>query len=198
MENIKIISQNLNLIYYIFGILGLLAIILILILKSNNKLKLLPELIPYSMHYKNVRAVLTDTEWRTLAKVIYKNSNFRCDICNRKGRIECHEIWSFNDKKLIQKLTGLTSLCHECHQVKHIGLARKMGFFGNALEHMSKVNGITEGKAKKYIEYAEMSVKNRKEEYNLDLTYLNNFRNILPRKYTGRENENCNNIKGNW
>jgi len=196
MEQIQYIFNHLELFYAIGGALAF--IIIVLILRSSKRPKLLPELIPYSMHYKNVRSVLSDEDWKEVARISYKNSNHRCDICGARGRMECHEIWDFNDKKLVQKLVGLTTLCHECHQVKHIGLARKLGWFGDALEHMSKINGISINKCKKYIEYAEMEVKKRREEYDLDLTFLNSYKNILPRKYTKRENDNCRQIKGNW
>jgi len=180
-------------------IVGILGFFLVwLILKPSKRLILLPELIPYQMHGKNVRAVLSPEVWKGLAKYKYKESNYRCDICNVKGPVECHEIWHFNDKKLIQSLIGLTTLCPDCHRVKHIGLARKMGWYGDALNHMAKVNGISKSVAKKHVEYAEIEVKKRKDEYYLDLTYLNNYRDILPRKYYDRENENCVNIRGNW
>lgn len=196
METVQLISENLTLIYIILGIFGLITIILIL--KPGKKVVLLPELIPYSMHGKNVRAVLSAEDWKELARIVYKEAGHHCEICGAKGQMECHEIWDFNDKKLIQKLVGLITLCPDCHRVKHIGLARKMGWFGDALDHMAKVNRISKKKAKKYIEYAEMEVKKRKEEYDLDLTYLNKLKKILPRKYGKRENENCVSIRGNW
>jgi hypothetical protein len=181
--------------------LCIFAVIIIgLILKPAKKLILAPELIPYTMHGKNVRAVLTAEDWQSVARISYKEAGHRCEICNARGRLECHEIWKFNDKKLVQSLIGLITLCPDCHRVKHIGLARKMGWYGDALDHMAKVNGISKKKAKQYIEYAEMEVKKRKEEYDLDLTYLNNYKKEagLPRKYKARENDNCANIKGNW
>jgi hypothetical protein len=196
MENIKLIIENITLVYVLLGVMGLITVILIF--KPGKKLILAPELIPYSMHYKNVRAVLSGEEWRNLAKLKYKEANYRCEICGVKGRVECHEVWHFNDRKLVQSLVGLVTLCSDCHKVKHIGLARKMGWFGDSLYHMSKVNGISIGKAKKYIEYAEIEVKKRREEYDLDLTYLNNYRNVLSRKFSTRENDNCVRIQGNY
>lgn len=198
METINLILNHLTAVYIVIGVLA--VIILFFILKPGKKLILYPELIPYAMHGKNVRAVLTAEDWQTVARISYKEAGHRCEICNAKGKLECHEIWKFNDKKLIQSLVGLITLCPDCHRVKHIGLARKMGWYGDALEHMAKVNGISKKKARQYIEYAEIEVKNRKDEYDLDLTYLNNYKKEagLPRKYKSRENENCANIRGNW
>lgn len=167
------------------------------LLKHNRKLILLPELIPYSMHYKNVRAILSPDNWHNVAKITYKNSNYKCDICNTKGKLECHEIWHFDDKNLRQKLVGLTSLCPDCHRVKHIGLAKKMGYYKSTIKHMAKVNGISVAKAERYVEYAEIEVKKRKGDYALDLTYLNKYSSDLPRRYTAYENGGCQDIKGN-
>lgn len=198
MEIINFIIKHHS--YFYVGLSVVAVIIIGLILKPGKKLILTPELIPYKMHGKNVRAVLSQEDWQTVARHSYKEAGHRCEICNVKGRLECHEIWQFNDKKLIQSLTGLITLCPDCHRVKHIGLARKMGWYGDALEHMAKVNQVSKKRAKQHIEYAEIAVKNRKEEYQLDLTYLNQYKKIanLPRKYTNNENNNCVNIKGNY
>lgn len=165
--------------------------------RGNKKLILLPELIPYSMHYKNVRAILSQDNWQVVAKIAYRQSKYKCDICHAKGKLECHEIWQFDDKKLTQKLIGLTSLCPECHRVKHIGLAKKMGYYNSTIKHMAKVNKISISQAERYVEYAEIEVRKRKEEYALDLTYLNGYTSNLPRRYTAYENGGCENIKGN-
>ncbi len=180
-------------------ILGLGAIFSAYFLfKGSKKLVLTPELIPYNMHYKNVRAVLSYADWQTIAKMSYRDSKYRCDICHRKGKLECHEIWQFDDSNLIQKLVGLTTLCPDCHRVKHIGLAKKMGWYKDSLKHMAKVNGISKSRAQKYVDYAEMEVKQRKGIYSLDLTYLNKYRSYLPRQYTTYENNSCQSIQGNW
>lgn len=166
--------------------------------KGNKKLILLPELIPYSMHYKNVRAILSFADWQTIARISYKNSHYKCDICSTKGKLECHEIWQFDDSNLVQKLVGLTSLCPDCHRVKHIGLAKKMGHYKTTIKHMAKVNKISVNKAERYVDYAETEVKKRKGDYALDLTYLNKYTNSLPRQYTAFENRGCQDIKDNW
>lgn len=198
MENIQFIRDNLSTIYVIICFFAIITICLIL--KPGKKLILTPELIPYSMHGKNVRAVLSAEDWQAVARHSYKEAGYRCEICGAKGKLECHEIWQFNDRNLVQSLVGLITLCPDCHRVKHIGLARKMGWYGDALEHMAKINGISKSKARQHIEYAEVGVKNRREEYDLDLSYLNNYKKVanLPRRYSSRENENCASIRGNW
>ncbi len=179
----------------------LLVVFILFVLKNyltpRKKLKLFPELIPYPMHYKNVRAVLSAEDWKNIAKIIYKKSKFQCDICANKGRLECHEIWDFDENNHYQRLVGLTSLCPLCHQVKHIGFAKKRGLWKETIQHMATVNNISIGQAKKNVYYAELLVKKRNKEYFLDLTYLNQF-SFLPRKYTNYENNSCQSIRGNY
>ncbi len=193
MEIVNFIIKDL----YLF-VLGVLILFFLWNFFTSKKIVLLPELIPYPMHYKNVRAVLSNEEWKLVAKTQYAKSQGRCDICGARGRLECHEVWEFSDFSKTQKLIGLTGLCSDCHRVKHIGLARKMGWFEDTLAHMCKVNKISRRKALKYIEYAEEQVKQRNFEYSLDLRYLNQFSNILYRKFSKRENENCKVIQGNY
>lgn len=176
---------------------GVGVLLFLWIVLPKKKLKLVPELIPYKMHYKNARAVMSSEDWKKIALLTYKDSNFKCDICEATGRIECHEKWDFDDKNKMQKLVGLTTLCHDCHQVKHIGLAKKMGFFRKARKHMSKVNKVTEWNCQREISRLENYVKSQKAEYQLNLTYLNKFSNILPRQYSENENMNCRKIENN-
>ncbi len=184
--------------YGYYYVAGLFIFFILFNIFWTKKLKLTPELIPYRMHYKNVRAVLSEADWRNLAKTIYKESNYKCDICGARERLECHEVWQFNDRKSVQALVGLTTLCSDCHRVKHIGLARKMGYFEDALEHMCKVNQISRRYAKKVIDWNEKEVSKRNKDYNLDLRFLNKYRNILPRQYSSNEIDNCKVINDNY
>ena len=70
-------------------------------------------------------------------KIIMKNML----ITNQYKLIRrCHEIFEFDDQKLIQKLTKLVALCPDCHMVKHIGLAEVNGNLKKATKHFMKVN----------------------------------------------------------
>lgn len=184
--------------YGYFYLLIFLFLFYIFTPNGYSKLKLTPELIPYKMHYKNARSVLSMEDWKKVAKLTYKESNYKCDICGANDRLECHEVWGFNDRKKVQSLLSLTTLCPDCHRVKHIGLARKMGWFEDSIKHMAKINKISTKQAKKFVEYAEKEVKRKNKDYALDLTYLNRYRSILPRQYSNYENENCSMIDNNF
>lgn len=36
-----------------------------------------------------------------------------------KVRLECHEVWDYDDAMRVQRLSELVALCTRCHQVKH-------------------------------------------------------------------------------
>ena len=137
------------------------------------------ELIPRTSFFKNVRSEVSQREWDTLRKKVYKRNNHKCEICNGKGYrhpVECHEKWHYNFETNVQKLIGLEALCPNCHKVKHIGLALSQGRGDRSIKHLMKVNGISENDAIAYIEQVFQDWE-YKSQFNwiLDLSYLNEF-----------------------
>ena len=116
--------------------------------------KLTIELVPQSSFYSNVRSNVTKSEWDIIRKKCYKESNYKCEICDDVGPkhpVECHEIWEYDDENLIQKLTGFISLCPKCHSVKHIGLAQIQGRYDIAFKKLMEVNNWSSQDAENYI-----------------------------------------------
>lgn len=115
-------------------------------MKQNEKtLKLTIELVPQTSWYDNLRKYITQTTWDTLRKQVYADYGYRCGICGAAGRLNCHEIWEYDDKQHIQKLAGFVALCNMCHHVKHIGLAGIIASEGkldyeHIVEHFCLVN----------------------------------------------------------
>lgn len=134
------------------------------------------ELVPSTAFYKNLRDVLSSSDWDKLRRASYRKANYRCEICNGVGKnhpVECHEIWEYNDKKRIQKLKGLISLCPSCHEVKHIGLAyiRNRGLI--AKDHFKKINNLQDYEASQFIDKAFKKHKKRSQyHWTLDLSWL--------------------------
>lgn len=62
----------------------------------------------------------------------------------RGGRLEAHEVWSYDDEKHIQKLEDIVAVCRACHEVIHIGRTALMGREAEAQAHFCKVNGATQ------------------------------------------------------
>ncbi len=139
-------------------------------------IKLTIELVPSSCWYSNVRSQVTPTEWDRLKRIASDAAGGRCEICKGRGPkwpVECHEVWDYNDKTLVQKLVRMTALCPACHEVKHIGLAGKRGRMQEATEHLMKVNEWDERTAQKYISKSfEIWARRSEEEWTLDISYL--------------------------
>jgi hypothetical protein len=144
------------------------------------KPKLEIELIPKTCHYSNVRSMVTTAEWNKIRKLSYASANNKCEICGDDGlnqgykhRVECHEVWEYNDKDNTQKLVKLISLCPTCHAVKHIGRAIAMGKEQVCFKQMGKVNKWTPEQIQEHIvESFELHKTRSKHKWGLDLSLL--------------------------
>jgi hypothetical protein len=147
---------------------------------KSKEAKLLVELVPTTCHYSNVRSTVTTAEWDKIRTLSYAAANHKCEICDNTGKnqgyrhnVECHEIWKYDDKKKIQKLVGLISLCPLCHQVKHIGRAIAIGKEIQCFIQLAKVNKWTRQQIDKHIiESFELHKERSKHEWTLDISLL--------------------------
>ena len=115
------------------------------------------ELVPSTSWFTNVRSLVSPEEWDRLRRATYRAAGHRCEICGGRGPqwpVECHEIWEYDERKHIQRLTGLIALCPSCHQVKHFGLARVNGKQEEAGRWLMHVNGWTRRQAYDYVQAA--------------------------------------------
>lgn len=144
-----------------------------------KKLKLNIELVPSSCWLSNVRAVVSVSQWDTIRHQVYSAAYNMCQICGEVGPkhpVECHEIWEYDDKKLIQKLVGMIALCPSCHMVKHIGLAQLRGVGEKAIKHFMKINNLKKKDAQKYIAEAfKIWSKRSNENWILDISHLSEY-----------------------
>jgi hypothetical protein len=144
-----------------------------------RKVILTIELVPSSSWLNNVRAIVTDKQWNSIKSSVYSKAYYMCEICGEVGPnhpVECHEIWTYDDKSLIQKLEGMISLCPNCHMVKHIGLAQIQGRFDKALKHFMRVNGLGKDKAVKLIDDSFKIWRERSnKKWKLDLSHLSEY-----------------------
>jgi hypothetical protein len=110
-----------------------------------DELKLTIELVPRTSWYKNLRKYVSKKDWDKIRNRTYAEYGYRCGICGAEGRLNCHEIWEYDDKNHIQKLKGFIALCNMCHHVKHMGLAGDLASkgkldFEEVVKHFMKVN----------------------------------------------------------
>lgn len=143
------------------------------------KLKLTIELVPSTSWTNNVRAIVSKKQWDYLKSQVSSKAYNVCEICGGVGPkhpVECHEIWSFDNKKLVQKLEGMIALCPDCHMVKHIGLAEINGKKARALRHLMSVNKMTINKAEEYVTEAfKVWAERSKKTWTLDISHLEEY-----------------------
>ncbi len=91
--------------------------------RDVSSLRLAIELVPESCWYSNLRQVLPHAAWDRLRRQVYAACGYRCAICGARGKLHCHEVWSYDDATRVQRLEGLQALCESCHSIKHLGYA---------------------------------------------------------------------------
>lgn len=150
---------------------------------SSKPLKLTIELVPSTSFYSNIRSNVTATQWKNIRTKSYARAGHKCEICGDVGQnqgvrhaVECHEIWHYDDVKKIQKLTGLISLCPNCHSVKHAGRAQLVGKLHVVIGQLLKVNNMTEDEVMNYIMQSFATWRERsKHKWTLDISYLEKY-----------------------
>jgi len=119
----------------------------------NNNLKLTTELVPQPLWFKSLREAMGRKNWDKVRFKAYSDYNHQCGICGiHPDRLECHEIWEYDDDNHIQYLKGFIALCVPCHNIKHLGLVNmrisrgelKQEYYDDLIKHFMKVNGCNE------------------------------------------------------
>lgn len=116
---------------------------------KSKELKLSIDLVPKTSWYKNLRKQMKQSQWNKLRKKVYAEQGNVCAICGEGGRLNCHEVWSYDEAKHIQKLIGFSAVCNMCHHVTHVGMAQTLASKGHlnlnaVVEHFMKVNGTNQ------------------------------------------------------
>jgi hypothetical protein len=85
-------------------------------------LKLTVEEVPLSSRGKSLSQLLPKSRWKQIRERVYVEHGQRCAICEAKRedrRLDCHEVWEYDDEEHIQRLRDFIALCHLCHSAKH-------------------------------------------------------------------------------
>ena len=139
-------------------------------------MKLTIELVPHTSWYNNLRKKIPRRHWDRLRKRIYREHDYKCGICGVEGgRLNCHEVWSYNDEEHVQKLEGFIALCDSCHFIKHIGLAgilasRNQLDYDELIEHFIKVNNCSRDDFDKQLDEASKTWADR-SQYNWKIDF---------------------------
>jgi hypothetical protein len=110
-------------------------------------MKLEIDLVPRTCWGKNLRKLVRESVWDKLRAKAKADAGNVCRICGAVGKLNCDEIWHYDDEEHVQKLIGLRVLCTMCHFAKHIGSAQQVAAEGHldfnaVIEHFMKVNGV--------------------------------------------------------
>lgn len=132
----------------------------------HTSLKLTPALVPAPLWGRSVYNTLPRKQWELLRQVVLEAAANTCQHCEaqyEKGMI-CHEVWEYDDQKQVATLTALVIVCRDCNSVLHLGksllIGQKKGESGlvergeQAVEHLKKINRITDQEARKLIKDA--------------------------------------------
>src|SRR5262245_40939349 len=87
------------------------------------------------------------SEWDKLRRRVYAEQHDICAICGASGRLNCHEIWRYDDARHVQTLLGFQAVCALCHHVTHFGKAQLLAAQGRidlnaVIEHFLAVNQV--------------------------------------------------------
>ena len=111
-----------------------------------EELRLTIELVPSTCWFNNLRTRIPRVAWDKLRKKVYAQYHHRCALCQAQNvRLNCHEIWQYDDTLYIQKLEGFIALCEMCHHCKHMGKAALLAGAGKldiekVIDHFMRVN----------------------------------------------------------
>ena len=134
------------------------------------------QLVPDGCWYTNLRSALPKEVWDKLRRAAYARAGGRCMICGAGGRLEAHEVWSYDDEKHIQKLEDIVAVCRACHEVIHIGRTALMGREAEAQAHSMKVNGATQSEYHAALgEANRVHAERSRHEWVTDISALKQF-----------------------
>ena len=102
------------------------------------------QLVPDGCWYANLRSALPKEVWDRVRRAAYARAGGKCSVCGKEGRLEAHEVWSYDDETHVQTLKDVVALCPACHEVVHIGRTSLLGNEPRAQAHFMKVNGCSQ------------------------------------------------------
>lgn len=158
-------------------------------MKKYENLKLPMELVPEKCMKNNLHNILPKECWDILRRVIYKKSNYKCEICNTGNvAVECHEVWSYSVSNMTQKLEKLECLCPTCHGIKHLYTEntyhRERLNLDERKALLNKVNGFTEKQGFRYRHFSQHLINiQHRMYYDLNIEHIKGFSLPLPKTF---------------
>ncbi len=128
------------------------------------RLRLKIEPIPASTWGISLANRLPKEEWNEIRTGVYRDADYQCEICGEINMtLHCHEKWTFDEKRLIQRLAGFECCCEVCHDVHHFGRSHETkpsSYIDKLIRHWCSINKKTRTDFIKYEQ--EIRTLNRK------------------------------------
>lgn len=107
------------------------------------------DLVPTSSRNRSLAArASTDAKsklaWDLIKGREFARAGYRCEICRANWRLECNEMWTFDDVDRVQTLIGYEVVCPACDSILHIDRTIQAGETSKAATHFAEVTGLTE------------------------------------------------------
>lgn len=115
------------------------------------------ELVPMPCWGRNVRSRLRPFVWELIRQDTLEKSGVRCAGCGRRRRhwnLDCHEVWRYEDETLTQRLVDIVAMCHDCHEIRHLGFSNVMGRGAKTERRLQSLNGWTPHELEDYLRLA--------------------------------------------
>lgn len=140
------------------------------------------ELVPEKQWGKSLAQWLPKEEWNVLRRKIYRRYSWTCQVCGAFGvRVHCHESWSWDDRKKIQKLVDLGCRCEDCHHIHHWGRTihalhegkLTQTYIDKLRKHYCQVNNCTErDMIDEIVRAGDRNLRRSRYTYKLDFSRL--------------------------
>ena len=134
---------------------------------KNLVLKLEVEPIPSQNWGVSLAHLLPKEVWDSLRREVYSIADYTCLVCGATDkRLHCHEVWVYNDKRRVQKLSKLDCECRDCHAVRHWGRTVLVSQsdpteLERLIAHFCKVNNCTREVFESHRDKVNRAVKRR-------------------------------------
>ncbi|SDZ11557.1 hypothetical protein [Nitrosomonas sp. Nm33] len=106
----------------------------------------------------NLHKVLKRTTWLKLSKDTFQKANGKCEICDTPyARLDCHEVWHYDDFRYIQELVRLMAICFLCHRVIHYNTNHfwTETAWANVIKHFKEINQVDTSAMSENLQAAE-------------------------------------------
>jgi hypothetical protein len=138
------------------------------------------DMIPTTSFGASLANLLTPESWKAIRKPFFQAAGYVCQICGEaNGAVEGHEVWQFFDGIsdrhgwAYQRLETILCLCHECHQMFHLGLGAINGQSKKLEERIRAINEWTAAEYRSYFDSVKRQHSTRsRRNWALDLSLV--------------------------